>query len=32
LTLPFVPLRAIGGGQEAVFSIDGALPVSVMVL
>jgi 2-keto-4-pentenoate hydratase len=29
---PFLPLKAIGGGQEAVFSIDGALPVSVMVL
>lgn len=29
---PMLPMKAIGGGQEAVFSIDGAAPVSVVVL
>lgn len=29
---PFLPLKAIAGGQEAVFSIDGVAPVSLVVL
>jgi 2-keto-4-pentenoate hydratase len=29
---PFLPLRVIGGGQEAVFLIDGIAPVSLVVL
>jgi 2-keto-4-pentenoate hydratase len=29
---PFLPMKAIGGGQEAVFAVDGAAPVSVVVL
>jgi 2-keto-4-pentenoate hydratase len=29
---PFLPLKVIGGGQEAVFSIDGIAPVSLLVL